>query len=225
MLHLQQAGKYIPGAAASFRPEALAALRKRCSIRRNDTFTLSMLAALLDSFGIRSAEEDLPQLPQGCAILTLSSLGPRKMIESFQNDLRDYPPENALPTTFSHSVNNAAAGCLAALFHLRGPSFSLTGFSGLTQAAWATAESILNTGTAGELLLFFAEDGSSLADAMKEDALIPVPGSACALLLSARKKEAGPDLALDTEKFIAGAENTPGFFELVEIFRKEFPES
>lgn len=224
MLHLLKAGKYISGDPGNLSPGALSILRKRCAIRRNDSFTLSLLAALLDSFGIRQTEKPLPHPPSDCALLTLSSLGPRKMIESFQNDLMDYPPENAMPTSFSNSVNNAAAGSLAALFHLTGPAFSLTGFSSLARAAWTTTGSILNTGLAGHILLLYAEDPSLLANAMNREGLLHGSGQACALLLSA-KKENGPDLPLTPDILPLTDTDQTGFFKLVDIFKKEFPES
>lgn len=49
-------------------------------------------------------------------MIVASSFGPHRTTCAFLDDLLDYREEDVMPTTFSHSVHNAAASYAASAF-------------------------------------------------------------------------------------------------------------
>lgn len=107
---------------------------KKYSLRRSDRYTALVLAAagkVLDA---------VPDVSGDTGVIVASSFGPHRTTCAFLDDLLDYREEDVMPTTFSHSVHNAAASYAASAFGLRGPEFTLTGFENLFYEALRTAE-------------------------------------------------------------------------------------
>ncbi len=117
-----------------FSSETFQAARKKYSLRRSDRYTALVLAAagkVLDA---------VPDVSGDTGVIVASSFGPHRTTCAFLDDLLDYREEDVMPTTFSHSVHNAAASYAASAFGLRGPEFTLTGFENLFYEALRTAE-------------------------------------------------------------------------------------
>lgn len=118
-------------------------LRRNPALKRADKSTLFLISAIgsaLENAGIVSQE-----LPPGTGLLTATAFGPQNTGVKFLNDMLDYPEDQVLPATFSHSVYNAAASYAAAFFALRGPSYSVAGFRNLCESSLKTAEVLLES--------------------------------------------------------------------------------
>ncbi len=116
-----------------FSSETFQAARKKYSLRRSDRYTALVLAAagkVLDA---------VPDVSGDTGVIVASSFGPHRTTCAFLDDLLDYREEDVMPTTFSHSVHNAAASYAASAFGLRGPEFTLTGFENLRRSVFPDA--------------------------------------------------------------------------------------
>ncbi len=118
-------------------------LRRNPALKRADKSTLFLISAIGSALeNARIAPQDLPP---GTGLLTATAFGPQNTGMKFLNDMLDYPEDQVLPATFSHSVYNAAASYAAAFFALRGPSYSVAGFRNLCESSLKTAEVLLES--------------------------------------------------------------------------------
>lgn len=93
------------------------------------------------------------------------------------------------PTMFSQTLFNAAAGQLARIFHLRGPSFTVTDFAFPFYQALQQAYCALESGFLSDCLVLQVETYSPLlveARTKADPASAPLPPGACAMLVSDR---------------------------------------
>lgn len=139
--------------------ELLLATRKKYRLRRADRYTTLCICA---------ADQLLQgaTLPADSALITVSAFGPSAT--SFQTvmDILDVPAEEISPTTFSHSVHNAAAAYLGIAFGLHGPTYALTGFQpDLRENALTLAESLVMLHRAPHALVIAVEAQSIVTDA------------------------------------------------------------
>lgn len=139
--------------------EFLLATRKKYRLRRADRYTTLCICA---------ADQLLQgmTLPSDSALITASAFGPSAT--SFQTvmDILDVPAEEISPTTFSHSVHNAAAAYLGIALDLHGPTYALTGFHpDLRENALALAESLVTLHRAPYALVIAVEAQSIVTDA------------------------------------------------------------
>ncbi len=148
-------------------PERLDEIRKKYRLRRADRYTLMLLAAALDALG-----ETRP--PDATGIVVASVFGPMRTVCAFLDDLLDFPEDQVLSSTFSHSVHNAAASYLAGHFGLHGPELSLAGFERVYAGGWDTARTWIDTETCPAVLLLCAEEHGLMTDALSKHG-IPVP--------------------------------------------------
>lgn len=150
--------------------------------RRSDRFT----ALLLSAVRRLQLPDDLPG--EQTAIVVASKLGPQGTVCAFQDDLLQYPEDQVMPTTFSHSVNNAAASYLSMLHKITGPAFSLTGFHQLYREAFLFADGLLQHRNLRYIVLCFGEEKTIVTDAVRS--ILPeIPEEFSAALLLGE----GPD--------------------------------
>lgn len=211
---LYAAALWLPDGSGTVAPEALADAKTKYGVRRTDHFAQSVLATAGDA--LAHAAPDILNGAETALFLT-SALGPQKMICSFQNDLLDFPPENALPNSFSHSVNNAVTSAVAAAFGITGPAYSLTGFADGPSGALLSAEALLDTGCVRMAMIIFAEENAMLSEAMRAIGL-PVPAEHVAVLLVGPAKKTASSHAMPFD-FSPDMD----YVELVRTFRKELP--
>ena len=139
-------------------------LSKYSLSRRTPRFQLAALAAADDLLtrwpGVRPGPST--------ALIVSSVLGPQGMISGFQDDLLDYPEDQVMAGTFSHSVHNAPAGGLSILLGLTGPSFSVTGMDRLFPESLKLASSLLASGFCDSVLLISGEEKTPVSDALRK---------------------------------------------------------
>lgn len=97
-----------------------------------------------------------------------SLLGPQGMISKFQDDLLDYPEDQAMAGAFASSVHNAPAGGISVAYGLNGPYFSLTGTEDLFFESLRSAGSLLESGFCDSVILVIGEEQTALADALRK---------------------------------------------------------
>lgn len=138
----------------------LAETRRRHRMRRADRYTC------LCAYALDQLLAEALALPRDTALITASAFGPSET--SFQTvmDILDVPAEEISPTTFSHSVHNAANAYLGIAFNLHGPAYALTGFdSCLRQNAIELAETIVKNGDAPAAIVMAIEADSIVTKA------------------------------------------------------------
>ena len=142
-------------------------------------------------------------------MIVASSFGPHRTTCGFLDDLLDYREEDVMPTTFSHSVHNAAASYAASAFGLRGPEFTLTGFENLFYEALRTAE--LCGALCSRMLVVSVEENALMTEEIANHVRRIPPEGAAAFLVS--PGESGNGLIFQED----APELTP--FELAERIR------
>jgi len=113
-------------------------------IRRADRFSkMAVLAAwdaVIDSgIQINHKESEI-------GIILATAFGPHVTTFRFLDDIIDYGDDSVSPTTFSHSVHNAAASYISTLLNSRGPTVTITQFASPIHQAFILAQAWLNEG-------------------------------------------------------------------------------
>jgi len=113
-------------------------------IRRADRFSkIAVLAAwdaVVDS-GIQINDKE-----STIGIILATAFGPHVTTFRFLDDIIDYGDGSVSPTTFSHSVHNAAASYISSLLNIRGPTVTITQFSSPIHQALILAKAWLEEG-------------------------------------------------------------------------------
>ena len=165
--------------------EALQEVKNKYDLRRADRYTGIVMAAAAQACADAGFKECAPA---DTGVITATSFGPHRTTFAFLNDILDYPEDQVLPTTFSHSVHNAAASYVASSLQIRGPTITLTGFEDIWFDALESSAIFLNSGSCQRILLIAAEELALLTQNLNQ--LLPdsFPGKfmegAVALLLS-----------------------------------------
>lgn len=165
---------------------ALAILNK---IRKQ--FDLSPRSPRSQRLGMAAMEDMFQRYPEIKASISArtgliysSLLGPQGMISKFQDDLLDYPEDQAMAGAFASSVHNAPAGGISVAYGLNGPYFSLTGTEDLFYESLRAAGSLLSSGFCDSVLLVIGEEQTVLADALRKARPELPQESAAALFLT-----------------------------------------
>ena len=124
------------------------------------------MAAMEDMFQRRP--EVKAEITDRTALIYSSLLGPQGMISKFQDDLLDYPEDQAMAGAFASSVHNAPAGGISVAYGMTGPYFSLTGTENLFFESLRSAGSLLSSGFCDNVLLVIGEEQTVLADALRK---------------------------------------------------------
>ena len=176
-------------------------------MRRADRFSKMAVIAAADALkdsGLSVDSGDLDNCSVGIVLST--GFGPHVTTFDFLDGYLDYGETAVSPTSFSHSVHNAAASYISSLLGIRGPTQTVTDFDLPFQKAFLIAQSWLDEGRCENVLLgsvdelgeqmdyvfnriySYSESGNmNLSDNVAKTSIIPGEG-AVFLLLSKNKK-------------------------------------
>ena len=178
--------------------------------RRADRFTrLTVLAAYDAIYDSGSNLEDIQQSFTGVIVAT--AFGPHSTVFKVLDDIIDYGEKKVSPTTFAHSIHNAAASYVVETLCCKGPVITTTQFHFSFQQALLLASSWLNEGRIEKVLIgvvdecspameYVCEEKLSVAvngkmrplSCLKKPKFVPGEGSAFFLLsLDPKKKKYG----------------------------------
>ncbi len=147
----------------SINKDALLSVKNRYDLRRADRYTAIVMASAVQACA-DAGFTDCAMADTG--IIIASAFGPHRTTFAFLNDILDYPEDQVLPTTFSHSVHNAAASYVASSLQIRGPTISLTGFEDIWFDALELSDVFLNSGCCQRILLIGAEELAILTQSL-----------------------------------------------------------
>lgn len=94
--------------------------------RRADRF--SRLAVLTAHDALMDAGLDIEDAAESTGIILATAFGTHSTIFKFLDDIIDYGECNVSPTTFAHSIHNAAASYVASALKCNGPNMTITQF-------------------------------------------------------------------------------------------------
>ncbi|HCE45130.1 MAG TPA: hypothetical protein DET40_16435 [Lentisphaeria bacterium] len=147
----------------SISKDALLSVKNKYDLRRADRYTAIAMASAVQACADAGFTDCAME---GIGIIIASAFGPHRTTFAFLNDILDYPEDQVLPTTFSHSVHNAAASYVASSLQIRGPTISLTGFEDLWFDALELSGVFLNSGGCKRILLIGAEELAPLTQSL-----------------------------------------------------------
>ncbi|MDD2703088.1 MAG: beta-ketoacyl synthase N-terminal-like domain-containing protein [Candidatus Omnitrophica bacterium] len=109
-------------------------------LRRTDRFSRMAAAAAVDA----AVDGGLSRGIQGSTgLIVATGFGPHATTFKFLDDMLAYRQSEVSPTTFSHSVHNAAASYISLVLQIHGPTLTLTRFNSAFYEALLTAQSWL----------------------------------------------------------------------------------
>ncbi len=124
------------------------------NMRRADDLSKMVTIATLDAVNDGGLEEkDKEEL----GIILATAFGPHPTTFKFLDDIINFGEKEASPTTFSHSVHNAALSYAANLLQSRGPTLTITQFAESFYQAVILAESWLYEGRCNNVLVGAAD--------------------------------------------------------------------
>jgi len=136
-------------------PEALADRAAAPGLRRADRF--SRLATLAAWDALRA--DGAPELaPARVGAIVATAFGPHVTTFKFLDDILSFGDAAVSPTTFSHSVHNAAAAYIAAALGLRGPTLTVTQFAFAFHEALRLAAAWIGEGRCDAVLVGAADE-------------------------------------------------------------------
>ncbi|MFA5394215.1 MAG: beta-ketoacyl synthase N-terminal-like domain-containing protein [Candidatus Ratteibacteria bacterium] len=110
--------------------------------RRADKFSKMAILAAYDALEDSGIKVDKKSL----GIIMATGFGPHATTYRFLDDILDYGDRNVSPTSFSHSVHNAAVSYIASVLNVNGPTITLAQFAFSFQQALILAKSWLKEG-------------------------------------------------------------------------------
>ncbi|MCP4672801.1 MAG: hypothetical protein GY857_16010 [Desulfobacula sp.] len=125
-------------------------------IRRADIFTKMAVSAsskACSDFTFKKEDMDV-------SIIVATLFGPHVTTFKFLDNLLDYSDSGVSPTTFSHSVHNAAASYIAAFLGIRGQSLTITSFDDPFKQALILADAWLEFDQAKKIVVCYVEEES-----------------------------------------------------------------
>ena len=96
-------------------------------IRRADRFSKMAVMAARDA--VVDSGIQINDKKADVGIILSTAFGPHTTTFRFLDDIIDYGDSSVSPTTFSHSVHNAAASYISSLLNIRGPTITITQFA------------------------------------------------------------------------------------------------
>jgi len=113
-------------------------------IRRADRF--SKMAALAAWDAVADSGIQINDKESAIGIILATAFGPHVTTFRFLDDIIDYGDGSVSPTTFSHSVHNAAVSYISTVLNCRGPTLTLTQFTSPIHQALILAQAWLEEG-------------------------------------------------------------------------------
>ncbi|MDZ4200024.1 MAG: beta-ketoacyl synthase chain length factor [Kiritimatiellia bacterium] len=136
-------------------PEALKDRALLGGMRRADRF--SKMAVLAASDALADSATPLAD-PERTGIVFATAFGPHNTTFAFLDDILQFGDAAVSPTTFSHSVHNAAVSYLSTQFGIRGPTWTVTRFRQPFQQAILIARTWLAEGRCDRVLVGAGEE-------------------------------------------------------------------
>jgi 3-oxoacyl-[acyl-carrier-protein] synthase II len=113
-------------------------------IRRADRFGKMAVLAAWDA--VADSGIQINDKESAIGIILTTAFGPHVTTFRFLDDIIDYGDGSVSPTTFSHSIHNAAASYISTVLNCRGPTLTLTQFTSPIHQALILAQAWLNEG-------------------------------------------------------------------------------
>ena len=120
-------------------------------MRRADKFSKMAAVAAFDAFKDSGLSGD--SADDSLGIILATGFGPHVTTFDFLDGYIDYGESAVSPTSFSHSVHNAAASYISSILGVRGPTQTITDFNLPFQSALLLAETWLEQGRCKNILL------------------------------------------------------------------------
>ncbi|MCP4105408.1 MAG: beta-ketoacyl synthase chain length factor [Desulfobacteraceae bacterium] len=125
-------------------------------IRRADKFAkMAVIASDKACAGFEFQKEDTD-----ISIILCTQFGPHATTFKFLDTLLDYSDTGVSPTTFSHSVHNAAASYIASFLGIRGQSLTITSFQDPLRQALILADAWLEQKQAEKIIVCYVDEES-----------------------------------------------------------------
>lgn len=124
-------------------------------IRRADR--LSKMAVVAAADAVAESRMDISDTSR-IGIVFATAFGPHATTFKFLDDIIDYGDGSVSPTSFSHSVHNAAASYIASVLDIRGPVMTVTHFHFAFQEAVRLAALWLGEGRCDHVLVGAADE-------------------------------------------------------------------
>ena len=139
-------------------------------VRRSDRFSRLAVFAACDA--IHDSDLDIADLDQSSiGIIIATAFGPHATIFKVLDDIIDYGEKKVSPTTFAHSIHNAAASHVASALGCTGPVMTTTQFYFSFQQALLLASSWLNEGRLKKVLVGIVDECSPIMEYICEEKL------------------------------------------------------
>jgi len=136
--------------------------------RRADRFSRLTVLAAHDAMRDSALK---PEDAQKTGVIVATAFGAHGTIFKFLDDIIDYGEKNVSPTTFAHSIHNAAASYIAGVLECKGPTMTITQFHFSFQQALVLAYAWLHEGRADRVLVGVAEECSPAMEYICEEKL------------------------------------------------------
>lgn len=143
--------------------DSLRSVKDKYDLRRADRYTGIVMASAVQACADAGFADCAPP---DTGLIIVSTFGPHRTTFAFLNDILDYPEDQVLPTTFSHSVHNAAASYVASSLQIRGPTITLTGFEDIWFDALESSSILLKSGCCDRILFIGAEELALLTQSL-----------------------------------------------------------
>ncbi len=137
--------------------------------RRADRFSKLTVLAAYDA--LRDSGLNLDSIRHSTGILVATAFGSHGSIFKFLDGIIEYGELNVSPTTFAHSIHNAAASYVAATLQSRGPAMTITQFHFSFQQSLLLAYAWLAEGRAKHVLVGAADECSPAMEYICEEKL------------------------------------------------------
>jgi 3-oxoacyl-[acyl-carrier-protein] synthase II len=138
--------------------------------RRSDRFSRLAVFAACDA--IHDSGLDIADLDQSSiGIIIATAFGPHATVFKVSEDIIDYGEKKVSPTTFAHSIHNAAASYVASALGCTGPVMTTTQFYFSFQQALLLASSWLDEGRLKKVLVGTVDECSPVMEYICEEKL------------------------------------------------------
>ena len=139
-------------------------------VRRSDRFSRLAVFAACDA--IHDSGLDIADLDHSSVgIIIATAFGPHATIFKVSEDIIDYGENKVSPTTFAHSIHNAAASYVASALGCTGPVMTTTQFYFSFQQALLLASSWLDEGRLKKVLVGTVDECSPAMEYICEEKL------------------------------------------------------
>lgn len=143
-------------------------------MRRADRFSRMGAVAALDA--MEDAGTAHPHERQATGVIVATGFGPHATTFKFLDDILSYKERDVSPTTFSHSVHNAAASYIALVLGLRAPTITLTSFTYAFYEALAVAAAWLAEKKVSHVLVGAIDESSAVLEHVVSHGRTPAAG-------------------------------------------------